>query len=460
MNLPETSSEMIHQLMDRQRAFFASGQTRSLKFRKEQLLKLRKAIKQYEERIAQALWQDLHKSPEESFLTEISLVLTELENHIRHLEKWARPRRVPTPLQLLPSKSKIVYEPLGLALIVAPWNYPFQLLFNPLIGAISAGCCSVLKPSPDAPATALVMQEIIQCTWGDQYIAVVQGAKDTNTALFAERFDFIFFTGSPRLGKVVMKAAAEHLTPVVLELGGKSPCIVTAGANIGIAAKRIAWGKFMNAGQTCIAPDYLLVHHSVKDDLIKGIEKSLVEMYGDAIKESRFYGRIVSQNAMDRLGPMLQEGVVRIGGEIDVEQRYISPTVLESVSGSANLMQQEIFGPILPIIEFSTIGEAIDYIHQHEKPLALYYFGHPDQGNEVLEKTTSGGACINDTLIHISNHHLPFGGVGHSGIGKYHGRESFLAFSNARAVVASPTGIDIPFKYPPYRHFNWVRKIL
>jgi aldehyde dehydrogenase (NAD+) len=460
MTIPETSREAICRVIARQRAHFDSGQTRSIEFRRAQLRRLKEVIVRYEKKIGDALWQDLHKSPEESYLTEISIVLGEVDNHLRNLSKWSRPKRVSTPLRLLPSKSEIIYEPLGVALIVAPWNYPFQLLFNPLVGAISAGCCSVLKPSPDAPATALIMQEIIQQHFDDGYITVVQGAKETNTELFAHRFDLIFFTGSPRLGKVVMKAAAEHLTPVVLELGGKSPCIVDAGANIDIAAKRLAWGKFLNAGQTCIAPDYALVHSSIKEELVRRIEFWLKEMYGANIRESRFYGRIVNRQAMERLGPLLKGGDVRIGGEFDIDQRYISPTVLDGVTAGDAVMQEEIFGPVLPIIEFSGIQQAIDFVNGHEKPLALYYFGQPGQGNEVIQHTTSGGVCINDTLMHISNHHLPFGGVGNSGMGKYHGRDSFYAFSHAKAVVSTPAWIDIPFKYAPYRFFTWIKKIL
>jgi aldehyde dehydrogenase (NAD+) len=406
------------------------------------------------------LWKDLHKSPEESYLTEISIVTGEIDNHIKHLKKWAKPKRVSTPLYILPSSSKIIYEPLGLSLIVAPWNYPFQLLFNSLVGSISAGGCSILKPSPDAPEIARVMQDIIEDTYDSNYIAVVQGGRETNTILFNERFDIIFFTGSPNVGKVVMKAASQHLTPVVLELGGKSPCIVDVDANINIAARRIAWGKMINAGQTCIAPDYLFAHHSIKDELLDKIAGNIKEMYGDDIKGSRFYPRIVNQRAIDRLEKLMNQGEIHSGGEIDEKEKFIAPTIIDNVDPDFLVMQEEIFGPILPVMTFEHIDETIEYINKNEKPLAFYYFGKNKNAKKVLAKTTSGGACINDTLMHITNHNLPFGGVGNSGMGKYHGQESFMAFSNRRAIVTTPTWVDLPLKYAPFKYFKLIKKIV
>tara|TARA_R110002050_G_scaffold225086_2_gene360954 strand:- start:233 stop:1441 length:1209 start_codon:yes stop_codon:yes gene_type:complete len=402
----------------------------------------------------------LHKSPEESYLTEISIVTGEIDNHIKHLKKWAKPKRVSTPLHLLPSSSKIIYEPLGLSLIVAPWNYLFQLLINSLVGSISAGGCSILKPSPDAPTIAKAMQEMIDGTFESNYIAVVQGGRETNTILFNERFDIIFFTGSPKVRKVVMKAAAEHLTQVVLELGGKSPCIVDADANIDVTAKRIAWGKMINAGQTCIAPDYLFAHHSIKEELLDKIAKNIKEMYGNDIKESRFYPRIVNQRAMDRLEKLMNQGDIHTGGEVDEKEKFIAPTIIDNVNPDFLIMQEEIFGPILPVLTFEHIDETIEYINKNEKPLAFYYFGKNKDAINVLARTTSGGACINDTLMHITNHNLPFGGVGNSGLGKYHGKESFLAFSNQKAVVSTPTWIDLPLKYAPFKYFNLIKKIV
>ena len=458
--MEDTPKDIIIQHIESQRAFFSTNQTKDIGFRLKQLRKLKDVIQKNQKRIEDALWKDLHKSPEESYLTEISIVTSEIDNHIKHLKRWAKPKSVRTPLHLLPSSSKIIYEPLGVSLIIAPWNYPFQLLINSLVGSISAGCCSILKPSPDTPTIAKVMQEMIEETFESNYIALVQGGRETNTILFNERFDIIFFTGSPKVGKVVMKAAAEYLTPVVLELGGKSPCIVDADANIDIAAKRIAWGKMINAGQTCIAPDYLFAHHLIKDELLDKIAQNIKEMYGNNIKESRFYPRIVSQRAIDRLKKLMTQGKIHSGGEIDEKEKFIAPTIIDEVKPDFLIMQEEIFGPILPVMTFENMDETLKYIHENEKPLAFYYFGKNKKAKEILAKTTSGGACINDTLMHITNHNLPFGGVGNSGLGKYHGRESFLAFSNEKAVVTTPTWIDLPFKYVPFKYFNFIKKII
>lgn len=458
--MEETSRTIILQYIENQRAFFATNTTKDINFRLVQLRKLKSAIQKNQKKLEEALWEDLHKSPEEAYLTEISIVTGEINNHIKHLKNWAKPKSVSTPLHLLPSASKIIYEPLGLSLIIAPWNYPFQLLINSLVGSISAGGCSILKPSPDAPKIAIAMQEMIEETFESNYIAVVQGGRETNTLLLNERFDIIFFTGSSKVGKVVMKAAAEHLTPVVLELGGKSPCIVDADANIDVAAKRIAWGKMINAGQTCIAPDYLFAHHSIKEELLNKIAKNFNEMYGDKIKESRFYPRIVNQKAIERLSKLMNQGEIHTGGEVDEKNKFIAPTIIDKVQPDFQIMQEEIFGPILPVLTFETIDEPIDYINKNEKPLAFYYFGTNKKAKEVLARTTSGGACINDTLMHITNHNLPFGGVGNSGLGKYHGQESFLAFSNRRAIVTTPTWIDLPLKYAPFKYFELIKKII
>ena len=340
--MKETEENKIVQLLNSQKTFFASNETKDVAFRLKQLLKLKKVVLEYEERIQHALWDDLHKSPEEAYLTEISIVLSEIDNHIKHLKRWAKPKRVATPLYLRPSSSKIIYEPLGIALIVAPWNYPFQLLFNPLVGAISAGCCAILKPSPDTPSVAKLMEEMIVKTFSTNFIALVQGGRETNTNLFNQRFDLIFFTGSPKVGKVVMKAAAEHLTPVLLELGGKSPCIVDKEANLDIAAKRIAFGKLINAGQTCIAPDYLFAHHFIKDKLLDKIAFYTKQMYGNDPKESRFYPRIVNEDAMNRLAKLLNEGTIHSGGEVDYKNRYIAPTIIDEVKPDYAIMQGEI----------------------------------------------------------------------------------------------------------------------
>lgn len=456
----ETAENRIVQLLTQQRAFFLTHQTKDIDFRLNQLRKLKQVVVQYEHKLADALWQDLHKSAEEAYLTEISIVLSEIDNHIKQLEHWAKPKMVSTPIHLFPSSSKIIYEPLGVALIVAPWNYPFQLLFNPLIGAISAGCCSILKPSPDTPNVAKVMEEMIVENFDSKYISLVQGGYETNTTLFAQRFDLIFFTGSPKVGRVVMRAAAEHLTPVILELGGKSPCIVDADADLDVAAKRIAWGKLLNAGQTCIAPDYLFAHSSIKDTLLDKIAKQMQLMYGEDSKQSRFYPRIINHQALDRLTELLLHGKIHTGGTFDRKEKYISPTIIDQVSPDFLLMQGEIFGPILPVMTFDQLDQAIDYINANEKPLALYYFGKNKNAKEVLAKTSSGGACINDVILHVGNHHLPFGGVGNSGMGSYHGHESFLAFSHKRAVLTTPTWMDIPFKYAPFKYFKLLKKFI
>ncbi len=458
--MKETSEAIILQHLQDQKAFFASHETKALSFRIKQLNKLKTAILKNRTKIENALWKDLHKSPEETYITEISFVLGEINHHLKHLKKWTKSKRVSTPFHLLPSSSKIIYEPLGVSLIIAPWNYPFQLLINSLIGSISAGGCCILKPSPDTVATAKVIEEIINEIYKPNYVSVVQGGRQVNTFLFKQRFDIIFFTGSSNVGKVVMTAAAEYLTPIVLELGGKSPCIVDADANLDVAAKRITWGKLTNAGQTCIAPDYLFAHESIKDELLTKIATNFKEMYGENSKESRFYPRIINQRAFDRLTGLLHQGDIHTGGEIDKEDKFISPTIIDNVDPDFLIMQGEIFGPILPVMSFKDIEETISYINKNEKPLAFYYFGKTKKAKTVLALTSSGGACINDTLMHIANHNLPFGGVGNSGMGKYHGKESFLAFSNCRGVITTPTWIDLPLKYVPFKYFKWLEKII
>ncbi|TDN84702.1 aldehyde dehydrogenase (NAD+) [Salegentibacter sp. 24] len=457
--MDETSVNSIYEIYNTQKCYFATQETKNIAFRLQQLRKLKKAILDYEDKINTALWLDLHKSREEAFLTETSLLLNELRHHIKNLKNWAKPKKVGTPIHIKPSKSRILFEPLGIGLIIAPWNYPFQLLINPLIGAISAGCCAVLKPSPETPNVARVIEEMISEVFPAKYVVVVQGGKKANQELFKYPFDMIFFTGSPRVGKIVMEAAAQHLSRVVLELGGKSPCIVDRSANIKIAAKRIAWGKIINAGQTCIAPDYLLVHKDIKTELLNEITKAFEAMLGEDIANSKYYGRIINSNAMNRLMKYLN-GQVYYGGKVDLEKKYISPTIIVNVLPEDEIMQEEIFGPILPVMDFGDISEALSFIKKNESPLALYYFGKDKSAEKVLRETTSGGACINDTLLHVANHKLPFGGVGNSGMGKYHGKESFLAFTHERGVVTSTTILDISLKYPPYKFFRLIKKIL
>ncbi len=450
----------IHTKIENLRGFFGSHQTKEVAFRKQQLRRLKEVILSNEQKITEALFLDLHKSYEEAYLTEISFALQEIDYHLKNLDDWTKPLRVPTPLHVLPSRSKILNEPLGVALIIAPWNYPFQLLFSPLVGAISAGCCAVLKPSPSAPNIAKVMEEMIQATFDEKYICLIQGGREVNELLLKERFDVMFFTGSSTVGKVIMRAAAENLTPVILELGGKSPCIVDEEANLAIAAKRIIWGKTINAGQTCIAPDYVFVHEKVKDKLLDQMKLALVQLFGEDIEKSPFYARIIHHEAFERLEKLAQEGKIQIGGRMDKENLFMEPTIIDEITSDSLIMQGEIFGPLLPILTYTHIEEVIKYINANEKPLALYYFGQTKQANEVLRKTSSGGATINDTLMHITNHHLPFGGVGNSGMGSYHGKGTFDAFSHRRGVVTSPTWIDLPLKYPPFKYFNWIKRLI
>lgn len=448
------------QLLQKQRDFFNTQQTKDIKFRIAALKKLKAAILNNSAKITDALYADLHKSYEEAYLSEISIVLSEIDYHLKNLKDWARTKQVHTPFHLLPSSSKIIMEPLGQALIIAPWNYPFQLTINPLVGAISAGCTAILKPSSSTPNVSNLISEIIQQEFSDEYISVILGGRAENTLLLEQKFDVIFFTGSSSFGKAVMQAASKHLTPVILELGGKSPCIVDESANIKIAAKRIIWGKLINAGQTCIAPDYVYVHERVKDQLVKEMIHYAEEMYGKDFKQSKLYPRIINTEAFDRLISLLKDGKITWGGDYLKEDKYIAPTILENVSLESKTMKEEIFGPILPIFTFSAITDVVNYINTQEKPLALYYFGTNKNFEIVMNNTSSGGICVNDTLLHIANHHLPFGGVGNSGMGKYHGEESFIAFSNRRPILTSPTWIDLVFKYPPFKFFNLIKKII
>lgn len=455
-----TPSERIAAIVAAQRSYFMEHKTRNVEFRLEALHRLRAAIIANETAIAEALWLDLHKSYEEAYLTEISIVLGEIDNFIKHLKGWASPSKKPTPLKLMPSKSAIITEPLGVSLIIAPWNYPVQLLLNPLVGAIGAGCTAVLKPSPYVPHVADVLDRIIKETFEEHHVAIVHGNRDVNTELLKHRYDIIFFTGSPQLGRVVMRAAAENLTPVVLELGGKSPVVVDRTADIRLAAKRVAWGKSLNAGQTCIAPDYLLIHPSVKERFVEEYRRALHELHGDDAQQSRHYVRMVNDSAFQRVAGYISDGRVVVGGRVDAKDRYIEPTLLDDVSVDSAVMQNEIFGPVLPMVDVENIDEAIAFINSREKPLALYVFAEKSVARRVIDLTSSGGGCINDTIMHIANENMPFGGVGNSGMGRYHGRDSLYAFSHRRSVVATPTWIDMPFRYMPYRWFKRIKRLL
>ena len=458
MALTSTNIGRIGEIRAKQESYFRSGATLDVRTRKANLVAFEKAVLKWEKPLCEALWKDLHKSYEESYIAEVSILLGEIRTHIRNVGKWTRPQRRPTPMKLFPSRSKIISEPLGTALIISPWNYPVQLLLTPLVGVISSGCTAVLKPSPYVPEVSDVIEKMIRNTFPEEYVAVVQGDRDVNTALLEQRWDMIFFTGSPSFGRAVMAAAAKNLTPVVLELGGKSPCIIDKDADIEVAAKRVAWGKSLNAGQTCIAPDYLMLHKNIKDKFLSELEKAFGELLGDDPQKSEHFVRIVNDAAFDRLKGYLADGEVVFGGKTDKDERYFSPTVLDHVSPDSPVMQEEIFGPIFPVQTFSSLDEVIRFVSMREKPLALYYFG--SQGDKVLKHTTSGGSCINDVIMHIANENVPFGGVGMSGMGSYHHKRTFDVFTHYRSVISTPTWIDLPFRYMPYMWFNAVKRLL
>ena len=458
MALTSTNIGRIGEIRAKQESYFRSGATLDVRTRKANLVAFEKAVLKWEKPLCEALWKDLHKSYEESYIAEVSILLGEIRTHIRNVGKWTRPQRRPTPMKLFPSRSKIISEPLGTALIISPWNYPVQLLLTPLVGVISSGCTAVLKPSPYVPEVSDVIEKMIRDTFPEEYVAVVQGDRDVNTALLEQRWDMIFFTGSPSFGRAVMAAAAKNLTPVVLELGGKSPCIIDKDADIEVAAKRVAWGKSLNAGQTCIAPDYLMLHKNIKDKFLSELEKAFGELLGDDPQKSEHFVRIVNDAAFERLKGYLADGEVVFGGKTDKSERYFSPTVLDHVSPDSPVMQEEIFGPIFPVQTFSSLDEVIRFVSMREKPLALYYFG--SQGDKVLKHTTSGGSCINDVIMHIANKNVPFGGVGMSGMGSYHHKRTFDVFTHYRSVISTPTWIDLPFRYMPYMWFNAVKRLL
>ena len=463
--MENTSTERIQEIVKAQKEYFRSGATLDIRFRKDMLSRLYKAMEDWEKKLSDALWTDLHKSYEEAYLTEISIVKGEIRNHIRNVAGWARKKKAHSPLKLFPSRSYTTKEPLGCSLIISPWNYPVQLLLNPLVGAISAGCTAVLKPSPYVPTVSKVIEEMIAETFEENYVAVVQGNRNVNTALLEQRWDIIFFTGSPALAKTVMAAGAKNLTPVVLELGGKSPCIIDRSADIAVAAKRIAWGKTLNSGQTCIAPDYILIHKDVKEAFVKAFASEVNNLHGKDIKADRHYVRMVNDKAFERVTGYFKDGKIIYGGRTDASDRFIEPTLIEDVALDSPLMTEEIFGPVFPIITLDESDKGfknnvIDFVTSREKPLAFYYFGKEADGWEIIRRTSSGGGCINDVIMHIANENIPFGGVGNSGMGRYHDKDSFEAFSHTRSIVATGTWIDLPFRYMPYKMFGLVKKIL
>jgi aldehyde dehydrogenase (NAD+) len=445
------------------RHYYDSGVTRPYRFRKEQLLHLKRALLKYENALHDALYDDLKKSPEESWVTETGFLLSEIRAALKGLQTWMEPEPVGTNLVNLPSSSYIQREPLGIVLIIAPWNYPLQLLLAPLVGAIAAGNCMVLKPSEFAPATSAVMKQLIEETFPREYILYMEGdgAEVVPAMMRHFRFDHVFYTGSTATGRIIYQMAAEKLTPVTLELGGKSPCVVESDANIKVAARRIAVAKFSNAGQMCVAPDYVLIHRSVQDAFLEAMKQTIQQFFTDDPATSYNYGKIINQKQFTRLTKFLSSGQIAYGGQYDEAALYIAPTLLVQVTPDAPVMQEEIFGPLLPVIPFDTREEAKAIINRHPDPLAFYVYSSDSKNqNAWLEQVPAGGVCINNSSWHLTNHHLPFGGRGASGIGAYHGRTSFETFSHRKAVMETPAWFDPTIKYPPFKGklklFKWI----
>ena len=445
------NNDNIADLVWQQKLFFQTGQTKEIAFRIEQLKSLKQLIAENQEAIVAALQADLGKPRLEGVLSEISYCLGEINYTIKNLKSWVKPKKASVPLSSLFAKAKVISEPLGIVLIIGPWNYPFSLVIAPLIGAIAAGNCAIIKPSEIAINTSNLVAKLISTYFAPDFIAAVEGDKEVTQALLAQKFDYLFFTGGTQIGKIIMEAAAKNLTPVTLELGGKSPCVIESDTHLEYTARRVAWGKFLNTGQTCIAPDYILVNSKIKSDLVAAIKQCIEEFYGDNPISSPDYGRIISPRHFERLSKLLNSGEIVAGGETDADQLYIAPTVLTGVNWDDEIMQEEIFGPILPVLEYKNLEDAIAQINSRPKPLALYLFSTNKQTQEyVLKATSSGGVCINDTIMHLSSPELPFGGVGDSGIGQYHGKASFDTFSHQKSVLSQSFLFDLKLRYPPY----------
>jgi aldehyde dehydrogenase (NAD+) len=452
----------IKQLLHDHRAFFATGATKDLAYRLKQLNILRKAVVDNEDAIFRALKEDLGKPAFEAYGGEIAIVLNEIDHARSNLRCWSKPRRASTPLAHFPARSFIYPVPYGVALILGPWNFPVQLILAPLVGALAAGNCSMLKPSPAAPKTSHIISKLIGENIDPACVSVVEGGADTAQAMLDEQFDYIFFTGGVAIGKLVMAAAAKRLTPVTLELGGKNACIIDADTPLDIAARRIVFGKFFNAGQSCVAVDYVLADRRIKQALVSLILKYTVEFYGEDPYRSPDFARIVNEHHVDRLLGLLQAGDILIGGQYDRASRYIAPTVIDCITGSEPIMEDEIFGPILPVITYDDLTEAIEFVNRRPKALALYFFSRSKVlQDRVLKETASGGGCINDTVVHFAVPGLPFGGIGNSGMGSYHGKATFDTFTHERSIIRNGFMVDVFLRYPPYRnHLKWLRKLL
>lgn len=446
----------ILKITEKQREYFHTDVTKDAGFRREALRKLLQAITSQETKILAALKTDLNKSDFEGYMTEVGMVREECRYAIKHIRKWASPRRTVSPLAQFPSRSFVLSEPFGVALIMSPWNYPFQLALSPLVGAIAAGNCAVIKPSAYTPATSQAIADLIADIYPPEYITVVQGGRAENAQLLDLKFDFIFFTGSPAVGHLVMEKASKYLTPVCLELGGKSPAIVDETANIPLAAKRIAWGKYLNAGQTCVAPDYVLVHESKKTELISEIKKAVEEFFPDGVMKNDDFVRIVNDKQFDRLLGLMEGENAVIGGTYDRSGRIITPTVLDNITFDSKVMGEEIFGPVLPLITYTSLDETIKVLKEKPKPLALYLFTSEKAVVKKVHNSLSfGGGCVNDTIIHLATSEMGFGGVGSSGMGSYHGKWSFDTFSHFKGIVDKKTWLDLPMRYRPYKAGNY-----
>lgn len=442
----------IYKIVQSQHEFFYSNLTKSIPFRMAQLKALERGIHKYERDIIDALYADFKKPPFESFSTEIYTVLNEIKYFIKNLPKLAKDQKMPGSLINFPSSSSVTPEPYGVCLIISPWNYPFQLALSPLIGAIAAGNCAIIKPSEYSRHTTQVLKDLIESIYPSYYISVIDGDEKVASQLLNEPLDYIFFTGSTEIGKKVMAQAAKNLVPVTLELGGKSPTIVDIDAHIPTAARRIVWGKFINCGQTCIAPDYVLVHEKIKDQFLHHVCKNIIKFYTATPEYSPNYARVINERHFDRLINYIQKDQIFFGGQSNKEDLFISPTILHNVNLHDPIMEDEIFGPILPVITFDKLSDAINIVQSKPKPLALYYFGeNKKRAAHVKNSISFGGGCINDTIMHVSSNHLPFGGVGYSGMGSYHGKASFDTFSHYKSILNKSTALDIPLRYPPYK---------
>jgi aldehyde dehydrogenase (NAD+) len=456
-----SSQILISDILSKQRQFFRAGTTKNVDFRITQLQTLKKVVIDNESAIIAALKADLNKPLFEAYGSEFSSVIQEINYALKNIKNWVKAKKAAIPIFLLPGSAQIISEPLGVVLIIGPWNYPFTLNLLPLIGAIASGNCAVVKPSEFAPHTSKLIAEIISKHFPLEYIAVIEGDVEVSQKLLQEKFDHIFFTGGTATGKIIMAAAAKYLTPVTLELGGKSPCIVDKDIDLEVAARRIAWGKFYNAGQTCVAPDYVLIHQEIKAEFLKAVEKCIQEFYGENPKNSPDYGRIINQKQFSRVANLIQ-GDILCGGETNADELYISPTVIDNISWEDAIMQDEIFAPILPVIEYRDINDVIDKINLRPKPLALYLFSkNKNLQQKILCETSSGGVCINDVLKQTSGSTLAFGGVGDSGIGSYHGKASFDTFSHYKSVVTRPFFLDAKILYAPYEgKLSLLKKLL